>query len=238
MIAITPKRASAKRPSSEHQDEEDGDDRVEEGEDVAGDDARDRARGGLGRRRRGHRAASWPRRSRGRWDVLARRSSAYSIGCGRMALKLGLNLGYWGIGPGRRGGGRGREGGRARRLRVGLGGRVLRLRRGQRPRLAGAADLDDQPRRRDPPGPGTASGGGGDGRGDDRQALGRPVHLRLRPVRPPGLRRLVRGALRQALGPDPRVHRGGPRDHRPRGPGRPPGRALPAAARRVARARR
>ncbi len=156
----------------------------------------------------------------------------------RMALKLGVNLGYWGIGPA------GEEalevvaGGRAARLRVGLGGRVLRLRRRQRARLAGGADRDDQPRRRDPAGAGAAARGGGDGRGDDRQALRRPLPLRLRPVRPAGLRRLVRRPLREALGPDPRVHRSGARDHRPRGPARTPRRALPRCRCPAARARR
>jgi hypothetical protein len=37
------------QPQREDEDEEAADDRVEEGEDVAGDDARDRARGGVGR---------------------------------------------------------------------------------------------------------------------------------------------------------------------------------------------
>ncbi len=66
--------------------------------------------------------------------------------------------------------------------------------------------------------------------GDDRQALRRPLHLRLRPLRPPGLRGLVRGPLREALGSHPRVHRGGPRDHRPRGAPRPRRAPLQAAA--------
>ena len=80
--------------------------------------------------------------------------------------------------------------------------------------------------------PGAPARGGGDGRGDDRQALRRPLPLRLRPLGPAGLRGLVRRPLREALGPHPRVHRSRARDHRPRGPGRPPGRALHAAAAR------
>ena len=51
----------------------------------------------------------------------------------------------------------------------------------------------------------------------DRRALRRPLHLRLRAVGPAGLRGLVRRRVRKALGPDPRVRRGRPRDHRPRG---------------------
>src|SRR6266508_4642501 len=57
----------------------------------------------------------------------------------------------------------------ARRLRLGLGGRVLRLRRGQRPRLPRGENRDDQARRRDPPGAGPAAGGGGDGGRNDRR---------------------------------------------------------------------
>ena len=64
-------------------------------------------------------------------------------------MKLGLNLGYWGIGPRGEEARRDRPGRRERRLRLGLGGRVLRLRRGQRARLARPADRDDQARRRD-----------------------------------------------------------------------------------------
>ena len=80
--------------------------------------------------------------------------------------------------------------------------------------------------------PARPAGRRGDGRRDDRQTLRRSLPLRLRPLRPAGLRGLVRRALREALGPHPRVHRSRARDHRPRGPGQPPGRALPAAAAR------
>ena len=159
-------------PGERIEDEEAADDRVEEGEDVAGDDARGRARGGLGRRRRACAGVPPP-------PVLDSPCSVVGVDHGPICrfrsmasdLKLGLNLGYWGIGPAGDDAARGRAGRRGRRLRVGLGGRVLRLRRRQRARLAGPADDDDQARRRDPPGPRPPPGGGGDGRGDDRQAL-------------------------------------------------------------------
>ena len=51
------------------------------------------------------------------------------------------------------------------------------------------------------------------------------------PSGPAGLRGLVRRRVREAVGPDPRVHRGRPRDHRPRGPARARGQALHAADR-------
>ena len=65
-----------------------------------------------------------------------------------MALKLGLNLGYWGIGPQ---GEDAVEAVRAREragLRLGVGGGVVRLRRGQRARVAGREDREDPARRR------------------------------------------------------------------------------------------
>ena len=109
--------------------------------------------------------------------------------------------------PGRRGR-RDRPGRRGGRIRLGLGRGVLRLGRGLDPGLARAADDDDQARRRDHAGSSATSGGGGDGRRDDRRPLRRSLHVRLRAVRPPGLRGLVRRGLREAVGPDPGVHRG------------------------------
>ena len=147
-------------------------------------------------------------------------------------LKLGLNLGYWGIGPA------GNDALEVVKAAEAAGFEsvwaaesygsdvvsVLAWLAGQTTTIKlGAAILQV---------PGAPAGRRGDGRGDDRQALRRPLPLRLRPLRPAGLRGLVRRALREALGADPRVHRSRARDHRPRGPGRPPGRALPAAAAR------
>ena len=144
-----------------------------------------------------------------------------------MSLKLGLNLGYWGIGPAGRRGRRDRAGRRGGGLRLRLGRRVLRLRRGQRARLAGGR----RPRRsssapRSCRCPARAARRRGDGRRDDRRALRRPLHLRLRPLGPAGLRGLVRRPLREAVGAHPRVRRGRPGDHRPRGSPRARGRAL------------
>ena len=118
--------------------------------------------------------------------------------------------------PGR-GGRRGRPGCRARRLRLGLGGGVVRLRRGQRARLARPADRDDPARRGDHAGAGPGAGRRRDGRLHDRRAVRRAVHLRLRPLRAAGLRGLVRRPVREALGPHPGVHRDRPPDRRPRG---------------------
>ena len=151
--------------------------------------------------------------------------AAVEIGFAAVPLKLGLNLGYWGIGPEGAEARGGRAGGRGRRVRLRLGGRGLWLRHRQRPRLAGAADDDDQSRRRGDAGAGEAAGRRGDGRGDDRQAHRRALHLRLRTLRAAGFGGLVRGSLREALGPDPRVRRDRARDHRPRGP---PGASWPA----------
>ena len=65
---------------------------------------------------------------------------------------------------------------------------------------------------------------------DDRRALRRPLHLRLRPLRAAGLRGLVRRPLREALGPHPRVRRDRREIVAREGRARVRGRALHAAA--------
>ena len=149
-----------------------------------------------------------------------------------MAVKLGLNLGYWGIGP---------QGDEAVEFvqaaeRAGYdsvwvaesyGSDVVSVLAWLAPQTEtiklGAAIMQVPAR---PP------GGRGDGRVHDRRALGRPLHLRLRAVGPAGLRGLVRRPVREAVGAHPRVRRDRPRDRRPRGPARVRGRALHAAAAR------
>ena len=69
-----------------------------------------------------------------------------------------------------------------------------------RARLAGPADRDDQARRRDHAGARPPARGRGDGRRDDRRALRRPLHLRLRPLGPAGLGGLVRGRRTRSPG--------------------------------------
>ena len=147
-----------------------------------------------------------------------------------MALKLGLNLGYWGIGP---------QGDEAVEIvqaaeRAGYDSvwaaesygsdavSVLAYLAAKTETIQLGAAILQVPAR--PPGRGR------DGGRHDRRPLGRPLHLRLRPLRPAGLRGLVRRPLRQALGPHPRVRRDRQGDRRPRGPARVRGQALHAAA--------
>ena len=189
-----------------------------------------------GRRRR------WRTRSRRSLAELRRGGDRLTDSVPRsMALKLGLNLGYWGIGP------QGDEAveivraAEARGLRLGLGRRSptaptsSACSPGSAPQTEtiklGAAIMQVPAR---PPAAAAMAGR------DDRRALRRALHLRLRALGAAGLRGLVRGPVREALGPHPRVHRGRARDHRPRGPARARGRALPAAdrGRRPGRARR
>ncbi len=149
-----------------------------------------------------------------------------------MALKLGLNLGYWGIGP------QGEEAVEVVRAaeRAGFdsvwvaesyGSDVVSVLAWLAPQTEtiqlGAAIMQVPAR---PPAAAAMAGG------DDRQALRRALHLRLRPLRAAGLRGLVRGPLREALGPHPRVHRDRAQDRRPRGQARARRRALQAAAAR------
>src|SRR3954452_21711702 len=123
-------------------------------------------------------------------------------------MKLGLNLRYWGIGP------RGDEALEIVRAaeRAGYdsvwaaesyGSDVVSV-------LAWLAPQTETIRLRagvkQGPGGGPAgagAGGRGDGRLHDRRPLERPLHLRLRPVGPAGLRGLVRGRLPEAVGADP-----------------------------------
>ena len=70
-------------------------------------------------------------------------------------------------------------------------------------RLARGADRDDQARRGDHAGPGAPAGRRGDGGGDDRRALGRALHLRLRPLGAAGLRGLVRRRRTRSPGAGP-----------------------------------
>ena len=102
-------------PEPEVEDEEDADDRVEEGEDVAGDDARGRARGGLRRRPQ----LAQPRLPPRRWRGPARSPAsvaigAYSIGCAPDGAEARTQPRLLGHRPRRRG----RPRGRARRPRT------------------------------------------------------------------------------------------------------------------------
>ena len=97
-------------PEPEVEHEEDADDRVEEGEDVAGDDARGRARGGL--RRRPQLAQALGRLGAGEallggW--LGGRHGVYSIGCGSDGSEAWIEPRLLGHRPGRRGRARGRH---------------------------------------------------------------------------------------------------------------------------------
>ena len=108
---------------------------------LAGEDC-NRFHFGPTRRRRGGRRGTTTLRN-------SRRRRPAGAGAGRgggpmTQLKLGLQLGYWGAGPPRRR----REGrrGRAPRLRLGLDGRGVRLRRPHAARLVGARTSTGAPR--------------------------------------------------------------------------------------------
>ena len=110
-------------------------------------------------------------------------------------MKLGVNLGYWGIGQRRR---QPRPGprGRPARLRGLLGRRGLRLRRGHRALLGGSADRADRRRLGDLPDPGPHPRHDRDDRRDPRLALRRPLPARPRRLRTAGLRGLARRRVR------------------------------------------
>ena len=65
-------------------------------------------------------------------------------------VKLGIHIGYWGLGLDAAAAARARPGGRAARLRLRLDGRGVRLRRGHDPRLARGPDRAHQARLGDP----------------------------------------------------------------------------------------
>ena len=147
-----------------------------------------------------------------------------------MGLKLGLNLGYWGIGP---------QGDEATEMalaaeRAGFDSvwaaesygsdavSVLAYLAAKTETIQLGAAILQVPARQ----PGSRR----DGRRHDRRALGWPLHLRFRSLRPAGLRGLVRRPIREALGPDPRVRRDRQADRRARRPPGVRGQALHAAA--------
>ena len=99
-----------------------------------------------------------------------------------LAVKLGLHIGYWGMGLNAQQQLELVLGGRAARLRLGLDRRGLRLRRGDDPGLARAGDDEDQARLGDLPDARPLGGDDGDDRGDDRPALRRPDAARDRLV--------------------------------------------------------
>ena len=98
-------------------------------------------------------------------------------------MRLGLTLGYWGLGLTADEQLALRARGRGRRLRLRLGRRGLRLGRRHRAGLARRPDRAHQARRGDPPDAGALAGDDGDDRRDARPPLGRPLHPRARHVR-------------------------------------------------------
>ena len=123
-------------------------------------------------------------------------------------MKLGVHIGYWGLGLTARRPARDRPGGGEARLRLGLDGRGVRVGRGDDPRLAGAGDVDDPARLGDLPDARPVGGDDRDDRGDDRPALGRADDPRDRLVRAAGRRGLARPALRPPAPAHARVRRG------------------------------
>ena len=77
----------------------------------------------------------------------------------------------------------GDPGGRAARLRLGVVGRGVRLRRPHAARLVGRADRAHPPRHRHRAAVGAHAGGDGDGRDHARPPVRRPLHPRARRVR-------------------------------------------------------
>src|SRR5919107_2870036 len=104
-----------------------------------------------------------------------------------------------------RGSARASAGGRDRRLRLGLDGRGLRLRRSHSARLVRRADRAHQARRGDPADPRPLAGDDRDDRGHPRPPLQRPLPARARNVGPAGGGGLARTALRQAAGAHARI---------------------------------
>src|SRR6266480_624258 len=102
--------------------------------------------------------------------------------------------------------------GRAPRLPLGVDGGGVRLGRGDAARLDRRADAHAPPGQRDHADGGAHAGHDGIDRDLARPALGRPLPLGARRVRPAGGRGVARAALRQAPHTDARVHRDRARD--------------------------
>ena len=100
-------------------------------------------------------------------------------------MRLGLNVGYWGLGLTAERAARARAGGRGRGLRLRLGRRGLRLRRRHRARLARRPDRAHQARLGDLPDARPLPRDDGDDRGHARPPLGRARAARAsaRPAR-------------------------------------------------------
>ena len=149
-----------------------------------------------------------------------------------MALKLGLNLGYWGIGPA------GEDAVEVVQAAEGAGFEsvwaaesygsdvvsVLAWLAPQTTTIKLGAAIMQVPAR--PPAAAAMAGATIDKLSGGRFLFG------FGPSGPQVSEGWYSRPLREAVGPHPRVHRSRPRDHRPRGPGRPPRRALHAAAAR------
>ena len=116
----------------------------------------------------------------------------------------------WVLGPRAnvRGADRHRQGGRIGGFPLRLGGRGVRVRHGDDPRVDRRADRDDQARLGDLPDARPHPGDDGDDRRDDRPALRRAHAPRYRLVRPAGRRGLARAAIR----PPAAAHAGVRRD--------------------------
>ena len=143
-------------------------------------------------------------------------------------MKLGVVFGYWGAAPRarlRRGG----AGGRAPRLRLGVGRRIVGQRRVHVRRVHRRQHLDHQDRHRHRADGGAHAHRDGDGGDHARPPLQRPPDPRPRRVRPAGGRGLVRPAVEPTARAHARVRRHHPAGAAPRGPARERRRVLPAA---------
>ena len=125
-----------------------------------------------------------------------RRARARAPRAATPRVRLGVNIGYWGLGLTAGRAARAGAGGRAARLRLRLDRRGLRVRRGDRPRLARRPDGADPARHGDHADAGALRGDDGDDGGHARPAVGRARPARHRLERPAGRRGLARPALR------------------------------------------
>ncbi len=114
---------------------------------------------------------------------------------------------------------RARDRGRAPGLRLGVDGGGLRVRRPHPPGLVGGGNHQGPAGHGPVPALGPDPHGHGHGGAHARPPVRRPLRPRARRVGPPGRRGLVRPALPQAAGPDPRVRLHRPQGPRPRGAG-------------------